>query len=193
MKLLNHAHQLLNTKSKGATVWVMGLFSMVFLMILTVFVLQLASFKAASDDLEDALAGSNLASALIDIEAYGINHSLIIADALRSYDIYKHTLATNLSLDDSENSRIPMIISRVVVEKYCIYNVYKDYIEEIQVSDEGIVSISKENIGQMYAPNGQLVESTGVYSELSFWVKGFFGIDSMAHKGKLVEVNTIYE
>ena len=51
----------------GQVSWVLGLFLILFLAILLYMQLQLAMYKASARYLEDALALSNLASAVIDI------------------------------------------------------------------------------------------------------------------------------
>ena len=43
-------------------------------------------------------------------------------------------------------------------------------------------------LGSVRAPNGVMVESTGIYSEIVYRVKGFPGIETDAHKGKLVDI-----
>ncbi len=53
----------------GQVSWVLGLFLILFLAILLYMQLQLAMYKASARYLEDALALSNLASAVIDIRS----------------------------------------------------------------------------------------------------------------------------
>ncbi len=47
-------------------------------------------------DMEDALALSNLASAVIDIEEYGITQKVLITDPEQAYERYCHALRENL-------------------------------------------------------------------------------------------------
>lgn len=44
------------------------------------------------------------------------------------------------------------------------------------------------NTGEVKSPDGQYIEHTGVYSEITYFVEGFMGTDMEAHKGKLVDV-----
>ena len=44
------------------------------------FALQIREYISLKTHTEDALAASNLASAVIDIQEYGINHNLVIKD-----------------------------------------------------------------------------------------------------------------
>lgn len=69
----------------GQVSWVLGLFLILFLAILLYMQLQLAMYKASARYLEDALALSNLASAVIDIREYGSTHKVHITDQEQAY------------------------------------------------------------------------------------------------------------
>ena len=72
----------------GQVSWVLGLFLILFLAILLYMQLQLAMYKASARYLEDALALSNLASAVIDIREYGSTHKVHITDQEQAYAGY---------------------------------------------------------------------------------------------------------
>ena len=59
---------LLQSTESGQIGWALGLWFMLFLGILLCVILQLEVFRASSQYLEDALAASNLAAAVIDVE-----------------------------------------------------------------------------------------------------------------------------
>ncbi|MCD7835112.1 MAG: hypothetical protein LUG83_00320 [Lachnospiraceae bacterium] len=173
----------------GQVEWAMGLFSILFVAVLLCAGLQLEVYKAAALYMEDALAAANLASALIDIEEYGISHNMIINEPELHFEIYKSALKENLGLnDDWENTNTGLFSGKPVIECYIIYNVSDYGVEIISVNDEGIVSEEFRETGEAFAPNGIMIEATGVYSEISFPVSAFFGMQVNAKKGKLVDV-----
>lgn len=174
---------------KGQAEWMVGLFFTLFLTILLYVQLQIEAYRSASLYLEDALAASNLASAVIDMEAYGISHELKIEDPWESYMLYKNALKENLGLDDSWESHNQALISgRVEVETYMIYQVKGEEITFYRIDADGRMETGTGQLGDLAAPNGVLIESTGVYSEVSFPIKGFLGVTVQAHKGKLADV-----
>lgn len=177
------------SKKAGSVQWVTGLFFLLFLLLLLCAQLQLDAYRASGLYLEDALAASNLASAVIDIEEYGISHTIQIADASEAYESYRAAVKENLALDENwQGTNAALIAGTVVVEEYIVYNVEKDTVNIFRISKEGGVHTSRGVLGSVTAPNGVAVESTGIYSEISFPVKGMFGIEVQAHKGKLTDI-----
>lgn len=63
------------------------------------FALQIRQYISLKTYTEDALAASNLASAVIDIQEYGVNHNLIIKDPAHAYSIYQDALKVNMGLN----------------------------------------------------------------------------------------------
>ena len=116
------------------------------------------------------------ASAVIDIEEYGINAKVLITESEQAYERYCHALRENLGLDNhfmAQNRR--MISGQVEIQNYTIYNVTSDLVEIWQRDRDGTVSVWSGNVGNVHAPNGQLIEETGVYSEIAYPVEGFLG------------------
>lgn len=176
-------------RHSGSIEWVTGLFFLLFLSILLCVQMQMILYRSTSLYLEDALAASNLASAVIDIEEYGISHIVRISDLDEAYAKYEDAVKKNLNLNEYwEGTNTALISGKVSVVDYIIYNVEKDVVRILQVSEDGRVHIGEGVPGRVTAPNGILIEATGIYSELSFPVKGLFGITVQAHKGKLVDV-----
>ena len=95
----------------------------------------------------------------------------------------------NLGLNDQwEGSNQALISGIVTVETYIIYNVQRNNVTVHEVDSTGRLYSWQGLRGAVTAPNGQVVEYTGVYSEISFPVKGSFGMEVRAHKGKLVDI-----
>ena len=175
--------------SSGQVGWTMGFFSMLFLAILLIAQFQVESYRASALYMEDALAASNLASAVIDIEEFGTTGKILISEPLKAYEIYINALKGNLGLDENFECENKAIVSgKVVVERYIIYNVTDDSVEVIEVKEDLQLTYTYENLGEIFAPNGVKVESTGVYSEISFPVNGVFNIGINARKGRLVDI-----
>lgn len=176
-------------KQSGAVEWVTGIFFVLFLGILLCAGLQVKAYRAASLYIEDALAASNLASAIIDIQEYGSSHNLIIADARDAYERYCVALQGNLQLNEQwEGTNKTLVSGKVTIENYTVYNVADNVVTVYRVGQNGMLDIMQESIGSCVAPNGVPVVSTGIYSEISFPVEGIFGVQAVAHKGKLVDI-----
>ncbi len=185
-----YLRQSIREKDAGQLEWTGGLFFVLILAILMYTQLQLASWRSTAVYLEDALAASNLASALIDVEEYGKTHKVLIRDEQKAFEIYRDALRVNLGLDEQwicENQNI--LSGPVDIVDYIIYNVDENIVEIVRVGADGQVLERQSGIkGTVQAPNGSLVENTGVYSELSFAVKGFPKLQIQARKGKLVDI-----
>lgn len=181
--------RILLRRKSGNIEWVTGLFFVLFLVILLCAELQLSVYRAASLYLEDALAASNLASAVIDIEEYGISHKVRIADPALAYDSFLKAVKENLQLNESwECTNSTLIAGPVAIASYIVYNVEEENVKIYYVANDGRVRREQGRLGGVTAPNGVPVEETSIYSEISFPVKGFLGTTVQAHKGKLVDI-----
>ncbi len=177
------------TVEKGQASWVLGLFWILFLAILLCMQLQVALYRASSMYLEDALALSNLASAVIDIQEYGRTHRVLIPDPEQAYDRYCSAVKENLGLDDNyEAVNHKLITGQVQIQKYIIYNVRGQKVSVWERNSSGQVQEWQGSLGEVRTPAGQLIETTGVYSEISYPVEGFLGVTVTAGKSKLVDV-----
>lgn len=177
-------------KDQGQIEWVVGPFFVLLLGILAYTQLQLASWRSTAAYLEDALAASNLAAALIDVKEYGKTNKVCINDEEMAYSIFLDAVQDNLQLDEQWECANPALISGPVeIRDFVIYNVDKKKIKAVRVGANGLMKESWEGtLGHLRAPNGVLVEHTGIYSEISFPVEGFGGMTVQAHKGKLVDI-----
>lgn len=178
----------LKTES-GKVEWVAGLFFLLFLGILLCATLQVDLFQSSSDYLEDALALSNLASAVIDVEEYGISHRLVISDPYQAYGRYREAVKGNLNLDENWQCPAERLISGPVrIVNYTVYSVSGNDVMVSSFDESGRMIQWTEALGSAVAPNGIPIESTGVYSEIAYQVEGFLGVKAEAHKGKLVDI-----
>ena len=182
--------QSIRKKDRGQAEWVAGMFFVLVAGILMYTRIQIAAWETTAAYLEDALAASNLAAALIDVEEYGKSHRVLIRDIPAVFSVYREAVRENLQLDDSwECANKTLISGPVEIVDFVVYNVDGDHVEAIRADGDGqpIEQWSGER-GVLTAPNGVPVEYTGVYSEIRFLVRGFLGISEEAHKGKLVDI-----
>lgn len=180
---------LLQSTENGQIGWSLGLWFMLFLGILLCVLLQLETFRASSQYMEDALAASNLAAAVIDVKEYGISHKLLISDPDEAFERYRGAIRGNLNLNDGwECGNKGLISGPVHIENFTVYNVSGNEVEVSSFGESGTAVHRYGTLGQETAPNGMKVESTGIYSEISYQIKGVLGIEVTARKGKLVDV-----
>lgn len=176
-------------KDNGKIEWVTGLFFLLFMAIILCAELQLQAYQFAGLYLEDALAASNLASAVIDIEEYGISHTVRIGNPTEAYARYRDAVMENLQLNDNwENPNSRLISGPVTIERYIVYNVENERVNIFDIAASGSVGTAQGALGTVKAPDGTLITATSVYSEIAFPVKGFLGVTAQAHKGKLADV-----
>lgn len=191
MVLRNCANPLrkISVKSdEGQIGFCVSLFFLLFLSVLLATQLQLEQVRASDAYLQDALAASGLACALIDIREYGSTHEVRILDVQEAYRQYCRSLRANLGLDENWQCANRHLISGAVrLENYTVYNVQGDEVE-IHSIDHGREETAKGRLGAVRAPNGQIIEHTGIYSEISYPLKGVLGLTVQARKGKLVDI-----
>lgn len=177
-----------NVEDKGQIVLLAGLFFSVFLAVLLMAQLQLEEIRASNTYMEDALAASGLACALVDIREYGRSHRLVIPDPIAAYGRYCVALQANLGLDETwECGNRHLIRGKVTVVDYCVFNVRGDLVTTHRLQN-GIWTTQEGRLGTVSAPNGQVIERTGVYGEISYPYQGVFGNIIQARHGKLVDI-----
>ena len=182
--------QQLRIKGSGKIELFIGLLA-VFIVSMVMFVcLKVSHFMIAGAYVEDALAASNLASALIDIEEYGKSYTLRIFDPQSAYKIYKEALAVNLALNEKgRSSQTELLEGQIKILSYMVYNVEGNRIDIFSLSESGTMQLlSSEEVGTIHTPDGILVETTTIYSKISFGVKGLGKQYIYAEKEKSVDV-----
>lgn len=177
-------------KGSGQTGCMFGLFITLFLGVMLCAVLQLEHYRAVSLYLEDALAASNLASAVVDVREYGISHSILIDRPEEAYKTYRWAVRGNLNLNvEWEGQAGSLVQGPVSIVRYIVYNVRGNEVTVCYFDGDGRMTQWQETLGNVAAPNGIPVENTSVYSEITFEVKGLFGVTVKAHKGNLADIS----
>lgn len=186
---LKSEQSLLQSTESGQIGWTIGLWYLLFFSILIMTGLQLELYRASSGYMEDALATSNLAAAVIDVEEYGKTHTVAIGNVFTAKASFEKALKWNLGLNDAwECENKALISGPVTVETFIVYNVDDEKIISYRFDRTGNLQIGTYAPGSVAAPNGVAVEATGIYSEISYEIKGIFGTTVQAQKGKLVDV-----
>lgn len=174
---------------RGSVQVVTAFYFMLFMGILLYAQFQLFLFRASGMYLEDALAASNLAAAVPDIEEYGTSHRVRIGDAGEAYSRYREAVKENLGLNDLwEASNTALISGEVIIEQFIVYNVEEDQVVARYISEQGQMREERGKTGRLKTPDGTPVTHTGIYSEISFSVTGVGGMEVRARKGKFVDI-----
>lgn len=176
----------MSKKRRGEVGSIVSLYYIIFFVILAGVIMQLYAFRALSTYTEDALAMSNLSSAVIDIMEYGSTHNIVIEDGDRAYDLFKKALKTNMELDESMAGSATA--GPVKVIDFIIYNVRGTDVEICRYGQNRYEQTIPGGLGSVSAPNGIKIESTSIYSKVIFPVDGIMGIHVTAVKDKLVDV-----
>ena len=180
---------LLRSTEKGQIGWTAGFWIFLFWGILLCSLLQMEIFRSSAQYLEDALAASNLAAAIIDVEEYGVSHRIQIEDVYTARLRCIAAMKANLGLDANwECTNQSLISGPVHMVNFTVYNVDEENVEVYSFDENGVMYSGTGTLGSVRAPNGVMVESTGIYNEIVYRVKGFPGIETDAHKGKLVDI-----
>ncbi len=188
MNFRKKGFQRLSTE-KGQIGWTVGPWFILFMGILLCACLQVEVFRNSSQYMEDALAASNLAAAVIDIQEYGISHRIRIDDPSAAFERYQAAIKGNLNLNGAWECEYRGLISGPVrIDVFTVYDVSGNDVEIYSYDGSGAVSRRRGALGSVTAPNGAAVEATGIYSEISYVIDALFGIEVRAHKGKLADV-----
>ncbi len=169
---------------------VAAMFFFLMVLIVALFQFKAYAYMVAGAYVEDALAASNLASALIDVEEYGRNHNVRIGDTQNSFRVYRDALHYNLALDGEGNSaREELLAGKVQIQEYIVYNVLEQEVQITAYDGEGnCLRQETAQPGSIQTPDGVLVEHTTIYSRVGFRVRGLLGRTIDAEKEKSVDI-----
>lgn len=176
-------------RRRGEIGTVMALFMTLFVVIIVAYELQIDSYRHTSDLVEDSLSSSNLAAAVIDIEQYGINHDLVVKSPDDSFVLWKECFKTNLGLDNNWYAfNRSVITGQVEVVDYIVYNVRGNDVYIHRYGKAPGYQVVTGGLGSVTAPNGTRIESTSIYSKVTFPIKGAFGVEVTGVKDELVDI-----
>ena len=189
MRNINKYH-IFELKSKGKVEIATGIFYIAIIIFLFYTLYQTKVYHVVSAYMEDALATSNLASALIDIEEYGTTGEIVISSPEEAFSIYKQALKINLQLDENWDSKnITFIGGPIEIAEYIIYNVKEEGVDIYHFSQNGMMQeVRVSSASGLKTPDGTEIESTTIYSRIKFLVNGILGIQVNAEKEKSVDI-----
>lgn len=183
-------YKFLQFKSEGKVEIATGIFYIAIIIFLFYTLYQTKVYHVVSAYMEDALATSNLASALIDIEEYGTTGEIVISSPEEAFSIYKQALNINLQLDENWDSKnITFISGPVEIVEYIVYNVKEEGVDIYHFSQNGkMQEVNVSSTSGLKTPDGTEIESTTIYSRIKFLVNGILGIQVNAEKEKSVDI-----
>lgn len=181
---------MLRLKSSGQANIVVSMFLFILVLVVVLFGFRIMQYMIISAEVEDALAASNLASAIVDLEEYGKTHHIRIPDERAAFGKYREALVVNLQLDEYLNTtRRDYFLSPITILQYVIYNVEGELVEIFVMNGEGqLVSLNSGRVGTVSTPDGVRVETTGIYSKIGFEVEGLLGQNIWAEKEKYIDI-----
>ncbi len=161
-------------KDKGAIEYSLSVMLILIFVLIMLFCFRIRCVRVEKIQIEDALAVSNLAAAVIDTDRYGETEELIITDFDGAYERYRQSLKTNLNLDENFIPHGQYLMKNPVkISEFHVYNVFSDRVEHIVMDEHGSRSMETLSIHGVTTPNGKQVESTTIYSKIEFDVLGF--------------------
>lgn len=169
---------------------VAGMFYLLMFMVIVLFCFRITQYMITSAYVEDALAASNLASAVIDLKEYGKSHVICIQDPEQAFILYREALCHNLQLDEYLNTtNSELLASQVSIEEYIVYNVAEEQVDIYVLDESGqICKYETGRIGEVYTPDSVCVQSTTIYSRVAFCVNGLFEQSIFAKKEQSVDI-----
>lgn len=164
----------LRTKVRGQISTSIVMFFFLGVLICVWFQIRVGEYQVIGATVEDALAMSNLASAVIDVGVYGKTHEIKIVEE-EAFPRFEEALRGNLNLDEDREYRGKLeLVGKVEIAAYQIYQVSGSNVECLGFDEEGrLVSRTLGALGSIYTPDGILVESATIYSKVNFEVKGW--------------------
>ena len=177
-------------KSAGYVDIVTGMMFFCILILTIFFGFRMTQYMVTATGVEDALAVSNLASAVIDVEEYGKTHQLRIEDGERAFQTYREALRSNMELDEALYSvNNELVLGQVQIKEYIIYNVYGDDVEVQTFDGTGTLTFAgMDRKGDVFTPDGVCVENPSIYSRIGFQVPGLAGHTFAGEKEKCIDI-----
>lgn len=166
--------------------------TMLFLiLVLTIFFgFRMTQYMITAAGVEDALAASNLASAVINLEEYGKTHEVFIEDVSKAFQLFREALIYNLKLDENLNTtNSDFLLGQVLIKEYRIYNVRDEQVEIWVLNDLGeTISYTLGKVGDINTPDNVCVESTTIYSRIEYQVAGLADRTLIGVKEKSIDI-----
>lgn len=173
-------------KSKGDVSFAITLPIVVLIVIVICYVVASKYMMVVKSNIaDDCLVTSNLASLStknMDLDFLSLNpdsSQLTISSLDDARDTFIKHLQLNLSLDDTfRSSDYAFIKGQVIIKSLIFYNVYDNgdvsINEYLEGSDIAITTLVPNGKGVIITPKGNIIEATGVHSEIEFPIQSIF-------------------
>lgn len=172
-------------KDKGSSGAISILYPLIIVIPTIVLILMLYIAETIKEEIHDDLTLSLMASAIIDIEEFGLSNNIIIKDIDESYNIFLETLRYNMNLDDLYYSKTnDFITGPIIIEQYYIYNVKNDIVTIYKYDQSGFSS-SSGILGEIKDPKGNPIVETSIFGKIKFPISLFMG---MTTNGTVTEI-----
>ena len=179
-------------KDEGILKHIMGVIPIFIIAVVAFVMVRMEIYQASSTYIEDALAASCLASAVVDLQEYGRSNRLLTEDPREACETFGRMLKGNLSLDEEWICLNSSLISgKVDIAEYSIYEVVGNdviwYCFPEGKKENMYIQETTDGVGTVKAADGTQITSLSVYAKICFKVK-FFGKDLDVFKQKCVDV-----
>lgn len=178
-------------KKKGSIELFVSSMILVVVPLIIIMQLRLGQLRTTKNQVEDSLVASNLASATVDLKEYGTTNRIVNNDFNSAFNTFIKSLKQNLLLDNNlEQTDKKIISSKINIDNFTIYNVVGNDVQFTTRDSSGNISSSIISNGKDRAktPDGAIINSTTVYSKISFKVKGYLNTEYNVFKEKSVDI-----
>lgn len=165
-------------KKDGSIVYLM---SAAIILIVGVFILMNVIIRRAAvvhNSVDNGLVAANLAAEIVDLDKFAEDRVIKIKDNEKSYEIFYNTLIKNLNLNNDEK----IIGNKVNIDQFTIYNVEGKNVRIINIKPAYSEKLVIGGIHNVRTPSGAKIDSTSIYSRISYKVKGFFKYNTLINQ-----------
>lgn len=166
------------------------MFFMLIMILVFSYQIYLSEIIQAGRNVEDALAASELAAAVIDIKEFGRTGNVMFSEKEAVYASFLYHLRNNLQMDGEGRSKLSVLAAGpITVEDFRIYEVKGDVITEYQFDQSGRLIQKRDWTNEKVStPNGTEIINTSLYGRCRFFVKGMNDTVIMGEKEKTVDI-----
>ncbi len=177
-------------KSQGKIGICVGMYFCIIIVLVVLFQGKLLQYQVIGTFVEDSLASSNLASAVIDVKEYGRSHNILIESPEGAFNRYREALIYNLQLNSDLGCKDEEVLcGKFEILSYQIFNVIDDTVEVCRFEGDGrLLGIENVSLEQAYLPDGKKVETTSIYSKVGFYMRGLGDKRVYVTKEKTVDI-----
>jgi hypothetical protein len=184
----------MKSNNGSGTIYIVSILALIGLIsLLTSYIIRMKMIEITNENAQDAVALSNLASALLDQTEYEKTRRILVKDFERSYLVYVDSLQENMNLSYEMFPRNSYITSKVEIFEYSIYNVEGKDITQIQRTLRNGIAVTetliyRNQVGFLKTPDGITITNTTIYSKIGFSIKGIMNQTHQVYKDGCVDL-----